>query len=186
MARILNLIIVIFEIIAISKRIKGASLRKCLIFYTQLSNLLTLFASAILVFLGPLDWVVVLRYLSVCMLVMTFFVTAFILVPMSHKAKELLFSGTGLYHHLIVPILSTAGYVLFEKRAPFFYVWLPPVVTLIYGFIMLYLNYIDRVEGPYPFFMIKRQGVKKTILWMVALFAVVFLFSCGVTLSPKI
>ena len=182
MARILNLIIVILEIIAIFKRVRGVSIFKCLMFYTQLSNLITLLASALLVVFGEKDFVVILRYLSVCMLVMTFLVTAFVLVPMSHKAKELLFSGSGLYHHLIIPILSTVSYLFVEKRAPFFYVWLPPVLTLIYGFIMLYLNYIEKVEGPYPFFMVKKLGAKKTVIWMAALFAVVGLFSALVAL----
>jgi len=173
MVRIVNLVIIVLELISLAMMRKAISIKKSLIFYTQLSNLMTLFASILVVVFGSKDWVMVLRYLSVCMLVMTFLVTACILVPMSRKPKELLFSGTGLYHHLLIPIISTLSYLFIEKKAPFFWIWLPPTITLIYGMTMLYLNYKGRVDGPYPFFKIKEQGALKTVLWTVDLFIVV-------------
>ncbi len=173
MARILNLIIVILGVIGLSIVLRKAPLRKTLIFYTQLSNLLNLITSALLVILGERNWVMVLRYLSVCMLVMTFLVTAFILVPMSGKLKELLFSGNGLYHHFLIPILSTFSYLVVEKKAPFSWVWLPVVVTLIYGIVMVILNYKGRVEGPYPFFNFRQLGIFKTIIWLAVLLLVI-------------
>lgn len=177
MARILNLITVILELHSLRMTFKSRGLKKNFVFYTQLSNLMTLFSAVLLVIFGLKDWVEVLRYLGVCMMVMTFFVTAFILVPMSRKPKKLLFSGSGLFHHLIIPILTTFSYLAFEKRAPFSWIWLPGAVTLVYGLIMLYLNYIDRVVGPYPFFMVKKLGAKATVIWMIALLAAVTLFS---------
>ena len=125
MARILNLVIVILEVVSLSMTFKGRGFKKNLVFYTQLSNMMTFFASLLLVIFGQKDWVEVLRFLSVSMLVMTFFVTACILAPWARMAKELLFSGSGLYHHTIIPILSTLTYMLFEKRAPFHWIWLP-------------------------------------------------------------
>jgi triacylglycerol esterase/lipase EstA (alpha/beta hydrolase family) len=177
MARILNLVIIILEVVSMSNTFKSRGFVKNFVFYTQLSNMMTFSASLLLVIFGQKDWVEVLRFLSVSMLVMTFFVTACILVPWSRKAKELLFSGSGLYHHTIIPILSTLTYMLFEKRAPFHWIWLPGVLTLIYGLVMLYFNYIDVVDGPYPFFKIKQQGIKVTVLWMFALFMAVTVFS---------
>ncbi len=173
MARVFNLMIVILEIIAFSKSIKWHGLKKNFIFYTQISNFLTFIASLLLVIFGQKSTIEVLRYVSVCMLIMTFLVTACILVPMSGKPKELLFSGSGLFHHLLIPIFSTLIYMLLEKRVDVTWVWLPAAVTLIYGLTMLYFNYIGVVEGPYPFFMIRRIGAKKTTLWMICLLAVV-------------
>lgn len=173
MARVFNLIIVILEIIAFSKSIKWHGLKKNFIFYTQISNLLTFISSLLLVMFGTKNTIEVLRYVSVCMLIMTFLVTACILVPMSGKPRELLFSGSGLFHHLLIPVFSTLTYMFFEKRADFTWVWLPAAVTLIYGLTMLYFNYIGVVEGPYPFFMIRRIGAKKTTLWMICLLAAV-------------
>ena len=76
MARILNLIVVILELTAVS--------------------------SFLLVIFGQRYMIEVFRFLSAGMLVMTFFVTTCILVPMSGRVRELLFSGSGLYH-LILP-----------------------------------------------------------------------------------
>ncbi len=169
MAIILNLIIVILEIIAFFKGRKGFHIRQSFLYYTLLSNLITLISSLLLVIFGPKDFVVVLRFLSVCMLIMTFFVTTFILVPVTKNPKGLLFSGSGLFHHLIIPVLSSVSYLVFEKRANIRWVWLPAAVTLAYGLIMLYLNYKKKVDGPYPFFMIERMGAKKVTIWMVCL-----------------
>ena len=76
MARILNLIIVILELIAFAKTRKSRKLKDCMIYYTQISNMLTLASSLLLVILGQRYFVEVFRYLSVSMLIMTFFVTA--------------------------------------------------------------------------------------------------------------
>ncbi|MCR5157262.1 MAG: hypothetical protein K6C96_11335 [Butyrivibrio sp.] len=172
MARVLNLVIIILEIIAFSKSIRWHGIKKNFIFYTQISNLITLISSVLYVCLGGRGFIPVLRFIGVCMLIMTFLVTACILVPMSGKAKELLFSGSGLYHHLVIPVFSTVTYVFFEKRAGYNLVWLPAAITLFYGLLMLYLNYIQRIDGPYPFFQVRRMGAAKTTVWMVCLMAV--------------
>lgn len=173
MAAILNLIICILEIIAFFKVLKGRNIRKCFIYYTQLSNLMTLISSFLFVLLGTKNFVEVLRFLSVCMLIMTFFVTVTVLVPITKDPKGLLFSGSGLFHHLIIPILSSVTYLFFEKRADIRWIWLPAAVTLAYGLIMLYLNYRKKVDGPYPFFMLERMGVKKVTVWMICLMLII-------------
>ena len=187
MARLLNLIIVIFELIAFAKVHKNRGILKGFIYYTQISNILTLFSSALLVILGQRYFVEVARLLSVSMLVMTFFVTACILVPMSGKVKEFLFSGSGLYHHLLVPVLSFLSYRFAEDRAPLIWILLPIVITLVYGITMVFLNAAGRVDGPYPFFQIRRIGTLKTVLWMVVLIVVTGLlsFGAGYKKAPK-
>ena len=180
MARIINFIIVILEMIAFAKVHKNRSLKQGLIYYTQLSNILTMVSSLALVILGPKYYVEVFRFLSVCMLAMTFFVTAFILVPMSGKLKELMFTGSGLYHHLIIPILSLLSYRFAEDRVALVWFVLPVLVTLVYGLIMVYLNAVSKVDGPYPFFQVKRLGGRATFLWMMALLLVVGILSGAV------
>lgn len=179
MARVLNLVIVIFEIVAFIKSLKGRSFKNILIYYTQISNFIAFISSLMLVVLGMRYYVEVIRYLSVCMLIMTFLVTACILVPMTRfkKAKELLFSGSGLFHHLLIPVISTLTYLFLEKKVSLSWIVLPVAITLIYGLVMLYLNYIKKVEGPYPFFMIRSMGGKLTTIWMAALLVVVSIIS---------
>ena len=180
MARLLNLIVVVLELIAFSKVRKLRSLKQGLIFYTQLSNIVALISSLLLVIFGQGYVVGILRLLSVSMLTMTFFVTAFILVPMSGKLKEFMFSGSGLYHHLIIPVLSVLSYRFAEDRVSMGWIVLPVIVTLIYGIVMVCLNAAERVDGPYPFFQIKRIGAKATVLWMAVLLAVVGILSAAV------
>ncbi|MCR5272045.1 MAG: hypothetical protein K6E13_03575, partial [Lachnospiraceae bacterium] len=62
MARILNLLIVIFELIAFKKSLKArGSVLKNFVFYTQISNFLTLISSVLLVILGQRNFVEILR-----------------------------------------------------------------------------------------------------------------------------
>lgn len=187
MARVLNLLIVIFEIIAFKKSLSGSSIKKNFVYYTQISNLIALISSVLLVIFGTGGFVSVLRFLGTGMLGMTFFVTACILVPMSRNPKGLLFSGSGLFHHLLVPVISTVSFLAFEKKPGLQWVWLIAVLTLVYGLIMLYLNYQKRVEGPYPFFMIRKMGAKLTTVWMICLMLAVsgISFAIGYTRPMK-
>ncbi len=177
MARILNFVIVILGVIGFFKSIRRSGFKKNFIYYTQISNLITIVSSVFLVLFGTTTSVEVIRFLSVCMMIMTLLVTACILVPMSGKAREFLFSGSGLFQHLLIPIISTLSYMLLEKRVSTKWIWLPLSVTLFYGFLMLYLNQTKRIEGPYPFFMIRSMGKKLTTIWMACLIAVMSLIS---------
>ena len=179
MARIINLILLVLEARGLFLSLPGRRW-KALIFYTQLSNLMTVIASALLVLLGQLPWVTALRYLSVCMLIMTFFVTTCVLIPMGGDAKRLLLTGNGLYHHLLCPILSAASYLLIEKHAGAPAILLPVILTLIYGLVMLYLNKKKLVDGPYPFFRVYEQTAAATVLWVLVLMCAVGAISAGV------
>jgi len=177
LARILCILVLLLEARGLSLSITGRKW-KILVFYTQLSNLAATVSALLLVILGQPMWVTVLRYLSNCMLVMTFFVTTCVLIPMGGDPKKLLWSGNGLYHHVLCPIVSTASYVFAEQHSGM--IWLPVIVTLVYGLVMLYLNGIRKVDGPYPCFRVHYQSAMATVLWMVALMAVMTGISAGV------
>ena len=100
-----------------------------------------------------------------------------VLIPMGGDAKILLWSGNGLYHHVLCPVISTASYIIIEKHAGGDWIWLPVALTFIYGMVMLYLNGIRKVDGPYPFFRVHDQSVSATVLWMCVLLAVMAGFS---------
>ena len=144
-------------------------------FYTQISNIVALVSSsAFLIFGANVSW---LRYLAACMLMMTFIVTVCILVPLGGGFDDLMLSGVGLYHHTLVPLISIASYVLWEAHAA---CWqLPVAVTMAYGFTMIGLNAAKRFDGPYPFFRVHEQGVPKTVLWVIALLALISAISLG-------
>ncbi|MBR2560545.1 MAG: hypothetical protein IKE31_00185 [Eubacterium sp.] len=165
-----NTAIIVLEILGISKGWKGRSW-KYFAFYTILSNMMALAASIVYLLAGGQGAVPCLRYLATCMLTMTFFVTACILVPGGGGFKQLMLTGNGLYHHLIVPVLSVISYAFWEPHAD---MWLlPALTTLAYGAIMLLLNGLGKVDGPYPFFRVKNQSIAATILWMLLLFGMI-------------
>ena len=175
--RLLNLLVLALEARGLYISITSRKW-KILIFYTQLSNLVTALSVLLYLFFPDAPIVTTLRYLSTCMLVLTFIVTTCVLIPMGGDAKKLLWSGNGIYHHVLCPVVSTISYVGFERHSS--PVWLPVAVTLVYGIVMLYLNWIRKVDGPYPFFRVHQQSVGKTVLWMVVLMAVMAAISAGV------
>lgn len=138
-------------------------------FYTQLSNILAVIASLLLALAGQLAWITLIRYLSVCMLVMTFLVTTCVLVPMSRNPRRFLWERNGCSHHVLCPILSTSSYVLLENHATWSALPIPVAVTLVYGLIMLYLNAKRVVDGPYPFFKVHDQSVAASVTWTLVL-----------------
>ncbi len=177
MVKIICLLILVLEAIGLSISIRERGW-KIFAFYTQLSNIIAAVSALLVIILGETDFTVLLRYLSSCMLLMTFIVTTCVLVPMGGDAKQLLFSGNGLYHHLLVPIISVASYLLIEQhvKSPAA-IAVPTVITFIYGVVMLWLNYKGIFDGPYPFFRVKNQTVKATVLWMLVLIAAIALIS---------
>ena len=168
-ARIMCLIIVVLEARGLFLSI-GDRRWKVFAFYTQLSNIVTAISAVFVLVFGETPFTILLRYLSSCMLLMTFFVTSCILVPMGGDPKLLLFSGNGLYHHLIIPIVSIGSYLLIEGhiQSPTAILF-PTALTFLYGMIMLWVNYKDIFDGPYPFFRVKNQSVAATVLWMSVL-----------------
>ena len=180
LAKIMWLIIALLEARGLFLSI-GDRRWKVFAFYTQLSNIATAVSVALVLIFGEAPLTILLRYLSSCMLVMTFFVTTCILIPMGGDPRKLLFSGNGLYHHLIIPIISVGSYLLIERHVHSPIVILAPTaLTFLYGMIMLWVNYKGKFDGPYPFFRVKHQSVAATVLWMTALIGAIGLLSLAI------
>lgn len=156
------------------------SIRRTLIFYTQLSNMTALLSAVLLLVTGGGAFAAGLRYLAVCMLIMTFLVTVCVLVPAVKDVHMLLLSRTGFFLHVVCPLLNTVSYILLENHVSAAWIGVPPLLTLTYGLIMIWLNIKKVVVGPYPFFMVYRQTKTATVLWVIVLFAVIAGISGGV------
>ncbi len=158
------------------------------IYYTEISNLITLLSSVIAIiyliitFNKPLEfpnWLSATRFLSATMLLMTMLITIFVLVPHSpHLKDSLLFSGYGLYHHTLAPIFTIVSYIFIEphfnkKRV----IFVPLIATFIYGFFMILFNIIGNVSGPYFFLKVNYQPVSTSIVWSVGLLLLVLAFA---------
>ncbi len=145
-------------------------------FYTIISNFLAMLSTALLLAFGPGTFVTAFRFLSVCMMLMTMLVTVFVLTPLMKDAG--LFSGTQFFFHLLCPILTTVSYVLWEDHSAAWYV--PAAVTIVYGVVVMYLNYLEKMDGPYPFVRVKHQSRTATVVWIIVMFGAIFGIARGV------
>ena len=164
-ALVLHLVLIVLDMIGLVYCIFEYG-GKFIQFYTNLSNIMALIISSISAFYIYLDlkyntnntprYIKKLRYFVTVCLSITFSVVAFVLAPPSGIGGFIYFftHGSALYHHLLVPVISFALLFLEDNKLKFtdtFYALIP---TVLYGVVMLILNAIGYLFGPYPFLMI--------------------------------
>ena len=142
-------------------------------YYTNDSNILALISSLLfIIFYKNIneniadykDFVKDIRYLATSCLTVTFLVVVFVLCPMySFNYKLLMFTDIYLVFHTIVPILSIFSYIVLENGSSKKYLCL--IFTMIYAIILIILNILNLIKGPYPFLMVTTQNPLVTILW---------------------
>lgn len=177
-----NCIVILLEAIGLSISISDRGL-KILAYYTQISNIITLLSSIFLLALGSGDFTCGFRYLSSCMLTMTFLITLCVLVPMGGGFRKLMLSGNGLYHHTLCPIISVASYIFWEDHNSV--IAAPVLITFVYGITMINLNYLRKFDGPYPFFRVHNQSREATLMWIAVLVTIITLISRAIELIAK-
>ena len=174
----LNFLIVIGEFLGIALRVSilGAL---GLEYYTIISNLLSLVASALVVyFLFRTNkiphWVAVLRLIATTMLAITFIFVLFVLpINMHVPLWQLLFPGQMFFLHFACPVLAIVAMLSAEQ-----YKFLKrdrkvvAIPTLAYAVIIIALNSLDIVNGPYPFI---RQLLAGQFTGVLAAFAMCYL-----------
>lgn len=182
-AIIINAAIIIFEIIGIIVRlqVKGAI---GIEYYTMDSNLLALIASSAYLFYEITNkklpkWASIIKYISTTMLAITFLVVIFILSPMIENGLyTFLLTDQMLYNHTICPILSILSFIFIEKHnlVKADIKW-PIIATMIYAVILLTLNMLKLVDGPYPFLQVYNQTILATIGWAILILGITAVIS---------
>ena len=96
-------------------------------------------------------------------LLLTFLTVVFVLAPMNGEGGlyMLLCTSSMLYHHLLNPMAALLSYLLLERephlpRSDVRWALLP---TLAYAAVILPLNILRVIVGPYPFFEVYHQPV---------------------------
>ena len=183
---VINSLIVLLELIGlvICFSIHGLEIFE---YYTVDSNLLLLLSSGFLVYtnacklLGKdafnIKWFAPFRYVSVLSTIVTFFVVLTVLAP--HDGfKAMFIEDAFVFYHLLCPLLAAVCFVFLEKyefkvmdslRALYF--------TFVYGAVLILLNVLKVVNGPYEFFKVYEQNVFVSIFWFVALIGAAYIFS---------
>lgn len=152
-------------------------------YYTTISNVLAGISCFLLALYQIINYknskeisyfVIIFKYISACMLSVTFLVVLFVLVPASGDVNEmirLLFSPKLLFHHTLCPILCIISFVLFEneykiKKKYILYSLIP---TFLYAIIFIFLNAFNIVNGPYFFLKVNNQPIYMSIIWFFAI-----------------
>lgn len=178
----LNLCLVILEIKGMAIRISrhgsfGVE------YYTQDSNFLMLIVAAMACFfilrkiIAKKDfprWFSILKYAATLALLVTFLVVVCVLAPGIGFPKGyqlMVFTGAMYYTHFVCPILAVVCFCLFEKHDLNHKndALLAISYTLLYAVVLLILNILRVVHGPYPFLMVYEQPIWASILWCITI-----------------
>lgn len=187
LALIVNIIILVLELIAFGKSLFTEH-SIAVEYYTNDSNIIALISSLLFIifYSKEKEFVKDIRFVSTSCLTVTFLVVIFILCPMyNFNYKLLMFTDNFLIFHTIVPILSIFSYIALEDRSSKNYLCL--VFTIIYSIVLVTLNILNLVKGPYPFLMVTTQNPLMTLLWGVIIIGGSYVIGiCLNTLNKKI
>lgn len=173
----INLLIIILEIIGfilVFNELGIASLE----YYTEDSNLLLLISSFIflicLVKNNELpSWFKSLRFGAIVSTTLTLIIVLTVLSWTTDLGLyHLLFGGSMLYHHTLCPVLAVFAFLI-EKYDELNVIH-GLYFTMIYAIIMIALNIIKIVEGPYPFLLIYNQPVVHSVIWTIVILAITY------------
>lgn len=170
-ALILNIAILVMEIYAFIKEFYYNKL-EAFKYYTNLSNLFALIASALFIifFRNNYEWVKGLRLIATVMLAVTLIVVITILIPSNGFVKMVL-RGQLMFFHVLCPIISIISFVFFESipKLPTYWSYIAVIPTILYGAIAIILNIKKVWDGPYPFLKVYKQPIYMSIIWAVVI-----------------
>ena len=175
----LNILIIIFEIIAFSVAIPALGWSN-LLYYTQWSNFLLMLAAIAFSFYliqrikGKKNtvpgWAHSFKTCSTLSVTVTFIVVITVLSwSTGYGLVYLMTYSSMLYLHTLCPILALTSFFFFEehKLTEKHLILKTLAFTIVYASIMLPLNILKIVDGPYPFLRVHQQPVWASILWIV-------------------
>lgn len=183
-ALILNIVIIVLEIIGTSISYSNNGFSN-LFYYTVDSNLIAFCAGVMFVITALMKKsskaVYAMRFIATVNLSLTFTVVMLVLAPMAMpagNAGKVIYKGAQLYHHLLCPIISFISFVFLEeggkpekklKR-------LAIIPTILYAVVLVILNAVGAVVGPYPFLMVRNQPIWASILWFILIVGMGYAF----------
>ncbi len=159
------------------------------LFYTNDTNILLLISSVVyiitLLIKKDVPFIsLVLRFMASASLALTF-VSVFYLAYTydGDYLNALLFyftNGSFIFFHLLNPIISVVSFTLFEgdrrlnKKKTIYLAMIP---TIVYAIVLVILNIIGKVIGPYPFLMVQRNTPLISIIYAVVILVLNYLLA---------
>lgn len=196
LALILNIIIVLLETISLTICFCNDGISSFQ-YFTVDSNIIAFFASLLYSIFTIVDLVYetdkipkivdYLKYIASTCLLITIVVVLTVLVPTMGGVEEMLLKDAMLYHHVLCPVLTIVSYVLVEKQniRGVKSAFIPFSLTLLYGVIMIVLNIMGKISGPYPFLKVTENSVISSVLWLVLLLVGSYAFGYVLNLVNK-
>ena len=178
----LNLLIIVLEVIGLFLSF-GLLKGKIFLYYTQDSNILLLIASILYVINYNKEEkriISLLKYGGTLSVIVTFIVVIFVLGPTTDLTyKWLLLDSANLFYHTLCPIIALITFIFFDKVSiqglkDNMYAML---FTIVYGIILVILNLIKVVDGPYPFLHLYTNPVYISVIWFIVLLGGAFILS---------
>lgn len=185
LALIINIIIIIVELLAFGKNLL-VDHNIAIEYYTNDSNILVLISSILFIIFynKNKEFVKDIRFIATSCLTVTLLVVIFILSPMyEFNYKLLMFTDNFFILHTLAPILSIISYVALEDRSNKNYLCL--AFTTLYAIIMIVLNVLNIVDGPYPFLKVNTQDILVSLLWGIIIIGGSYLISLCLNLLNK-
>ena len=165
LALIINIFILVLELFVFGTNI-FIEHNIAIEYYTNDSNILALISSLLFIvfYKKEIEFIKDIRFIATSCLTVTFLVVIFILCPMySFNYKLLMFTDNFFILHTLVPVLSIFSYIALEDKSNKNYLCL--IFTIIYSIILVTLNILNIVDGPYPFLKVTNQSIFMTLLW---------------------
>ena len=185
LALIINIIIIIAELFGFGRSL-FVDHAIAVEYYTNDSNIIALISSLLFVIFYSKDkeFIKDIRFIATSCLTVTFLVVIFILTPMyDFNYKLLMFTDNFFIFHTLVPILCIFSYVALEDSSKKSYLCL--VFTIIYSLVIIPLNILKIVDGPYPFLKVTSQALPMTLLWGVIIMGGNYLMGLGLNYLNK-
>ena len=178
---LINLLIIILEIMGFVLVFKEMGITS-LEYYTEDSNLLLLLSSIIILIQISKNneipsWFKSFRYIAIVSTTLTLIIVLTVLSWTTELGlHHLLFHESTLYHHRLCPVLAIISFVFLERYENLHAIQ-GLYFTAIYGIIMISLNILKIVKGPYPFLLVHNQPIIHSIIWTVLIFAITYAIS---------
>lgn len=173
---VFNSIIIICELIGLFIGLGG----EWYLYFTNLSNIFALIGTCFYLYSLMTHqhqrFASLLKYMGVCVTTLTFLVVACILVPM--QGIQMLYMGNFLFFHLICPILLFISFVCIDSYQLNKHDYVLGILpTVIYATIVIILNILKIIEGPYPFLMVYDQPIYMSIIWVCVIIGICIIVS---------
>lgn len=153
-------------------------------YYTEDSNLFALVACAVMAGFQVRylksgkeipHSVQMFKYMAAAVLSVTFIVVLAVFSPMRGEGINgwfyMLFNKDFTFLHTLCPILTILSFVLFEKE-PYLdtkSAFTATIPTLVYAIVLVFLNIIRALIGPYPFLFVHNQPVYMSVIWFIVI-----------------